>query len=401
MQILKLRIKGFRSFRDTLWEPSSLNVIIGPNGSGKSNLLRALELLSICARGHLGRHIQEAGGISPLLWDGVEPHLEFDLYTSAVANDRPSSAKDNLNYELVLKQIGTGSSYRIERELLGNYYRVNNGTSSEPFKMLERHPHQAVVFDENEHKLIAEEGIQDEETLLSLAAGPFTANKFVRGFQQQLASWTVYQSIDAGPNSPLRSPVVTRHETTVSREGQNLINVLHTLYSMDRVFKQGLNDAMAVAFGSEFEELIFAPAADQRIQMRVRWKSLQREQTCADLSDGTLRFLFLLAVLGSPNPPPLIAIDEPELGLHPSMLPIIAEFARDASSRAQLIMTTHSPDFLTAFTGTDARITVVHHENGATALENADPDTLAPWLETYSLGDLQRSGELEEIITNN
>lgn len=400
MHVLRLKMKGFRSFRDTLWEPASLNVLIGPNGSGKSNLLRALELLSVCARGQLGRHIQESGGISPLLWDGAEPHFEFDLYTSAVSNDRPASEKDNLNYELVLKQIGTGSSYRIERELLGNYYRVSNGTSSEPFKMLERNPHQAVVFDESEHKLIAEEGIQEEETLLSLAAGPFTANRFVRSFQQQLASWTIYQSIDAGPSSTLRNPVVTRHETTVSRDGQNLINVLHTLYSTSREFKQDLNGAMAAAFGGEFEEIIFAPAADQRIQLRIRWKSLQREQACADLSDGTLRFLFLLAVLGSPTPPPLIAIDEPELGLHPSMLPIVAEFARDASARTQLVMTTHSPDFLAAFTSSDARITVVHHENGATVLENASAEALAPWLETYTLGDLQRSGELEGIIAS-
>ena len=120
----------------------------------------------------------------------------------------------------------------------------------------------------------------------------------------------------------------------------------------------------------------------------------------ADLSDGTLRFLFLLAVLGSPTPPPLIAIDEPELGLHPSMLPIVAEFARDASARTQLVMTTHSPDFLAAFTSSDARITVVHHENGATVLENASAEALAPWLETYTLGDLQRSGELEGIIAS-
>lgn len=105
---------------------------------------------------------------------------------------------------------------------------------------------------------------------------------------------------------------------------------------------------MKAAYGDDFEELVFPPAADQRIQLRVRWKSLKREQTAADLSDGTLRFLFLLTVLASPSPAALVAIDEPETGLHPAMLPIVAEYAVDASSRTQVILTTHSPQLLDA-----------------------------------------------------
>ena len=86
--------------------------------------------------------------------------------------------------------------------------------------------------------------------------------------------------------------------------GQNLISVLHTLYTGDREFKREINAAMKAAFGDDFEELVFPPAADQRIQLRVRWRSLEREQSAADLSDGTLRFLFLLTVLASPEAGP-------------------------------------------------------------------------------------------------
>jgi predicted ATPase len=93
---------------------------------------------------------------------------------------------------------------------------------------------------------------------------------------------------------------------------------------------------MRAAFGDDFEELVFPPAADQRIQLRIRWRSLQREQSAADLWEGTLRFLFLLAVLANPSPPPVIAIDEPETGLHPAMVPIVAEYAREAATRACL-----------------------------------------------------------------
>ena len=185
--------------------------------------------------------------------------------------------------------------------------------------------------------------------------------------------------------------------STLRPDGQNLINVLHTLYTSDRKFKQDINDAMHAAFGNDFDELIFPPAADQRIQMRIRWKTLKREQSTADLSDGTLRFLFLITVLASPNPPPLIAIDEPETGLHPSMLPIIAEYAVEAATRTQVIFTTHSDQFLDAFQDTRPTTTVAKWENGETTLTTLEDNELEYWLKDYTLGKLFRSGELENL----
>ena len=154
---------------------------------------------------------------------------------------------------------------------------------------------------------------------------------------------------------------------------------------------------MHAAFGNDYDELVFPPASDQRIQLRVRWKSLRREQTAADLSDGTLRFLFLLTVLTSPSPAPVIAIDEPETGLHPSMLPIVAEYAVGAAERAQVILTTHSPQFLDAFEDTLPTTTVVRWVNGETVLKTLKGEKLERWLNEYSLGTLYRSGELEDM----
>jgi predicted ATPase len=150
---------------------------------------------------------------------------------------------------------------------------------------------------------------------------------------------------------------------------------------------------MRAAFGDDFDELVFPPAADQRIQLRIRWKSL----TAADLSDGTLRFLLLLTILTSPSPPPLIAIDEPETGLHPSMFPIIAEYAVDAATRTQVIFTTHSSQFLDALTDTKPTTTVAKWENGETILKVLAGEQLDYWLKEYSLGALFKSGELEEM----
>lgn len=397
MKILRLDVKGYRSLKDVSWAPGDLNVLIGPNGTGKSNLLRMLELISVSAQGRLGKYIQNLGGMEPIVWDGSAESISFCIKASPVDKSR-SVERDSLTYKVEMARLGKSSAYRIGYELLANYYKTEVGQEDGPLKLLERQALNARVFDENERVLVAsEESMSEEETLLSLASGPFTTNRHIPPFQAQLASWSVYHDLHVNRDAPIRQAAVTRTEKRVDPDGQNLIPVLHTLYSGDRDFKKDIDSAMRAAFGDDYDELVFAPAADQRIQLRVRWKSLRREQSAADLSDGTLRFLFLLTVLASPMLAPVIAIDEPETGLHPSMLPIVAEYAVDASQRAQVILTTHSPQFLDAFGDTTPKTTVTLWSEGETRLKSLDGDALKEWLREYSLGSLFLSGELEEM----
>lgn len=398
MKIVSLKVTGFRSLAQTDWAPADLNVLIGPNASGKSNLLRLLDLLVAAAQGGLGKHVQREGGIEPLLWDGSASQICVRLRTSPLLPER-DVRRHSLTYELDLARLGVSSSFRVERELLGNYWQVEAGSSDQPFKLFERRQQHAVVYDDNEHGLAAPEAwIPETESLLSLAAGPFSQNRWISRYQQELAAWTVHQDFHTNREAEVRRPVVASSAKQVAPDGQNLVSVLHTLYTGDRSFKKEVNTAMAAAFGDEFEELLFPPASDQRIQMRVRWRSLSREQSTADLSDGTLRFLFLLAVLANSEPPPLVAIDEPETGLHPSMFPIVAEYARDAAKRTQIVFTTHSPAFLDAF-GTQApAVTVVDWIDGKSVFRVLSGESLDRWLEHYSLGDVYRSGELESTV---
>lgn len=394
--IQKLQIKGFRSLRDVSWEPGKLNVVIGPNGSGKSNLLRALSLLQKSAQGELADSVLAQGGIAPLLWDGQEQELGWIVKTDPVGLNLDLE-RDALTYELLLRQLGTTSAYRVEYELLGNYYRKDRGQKSEPYKFLERRPGHAVTFEPQERALVAHEGsVPDAQSLLSLIAGPF-GNPIVLAFRDRLASWGIYHDLHVDQDAPVRQPAVARLEKRVAANGQNLIPVLHTLYSTSRDFKNDVDMAMRTAFGDDFEDLTFPPAADQRVQMRLRWRSLKSAQSAADLSDGTLRFLLLLAILANPEPESLIAIDEPEIGLHPGMLPIVAEFAREAARKTQVILTTHSPQFLDAFREEPPTTTVAHWIDGETRLSMVDGQELARWLEAYSLGALFRSGELEAM----
>lgn len=112
------------------------------------------------------------------------------------------------------------------------------------------------------------------------------------------------------------------------------------------------------------------------------------------LSDGTLRYLCLLAVLCHPRPPPLVCIEEPELGLHPDILPTIADLLKQASERCQLIVTTHSDVLVDAMTDRPEDVLVAEKDDNGTVLRRLDPDELKPWLEKYRLGTLWTRGDI-------
>ena len=112
------------------------------------------------------------------------------------------------------------------------------------------------------------------------------------------------------------------------------------------------------------------------------------------LSDGTLRYLCLLAILRDPDPPPFIAIEEPELGLHPDILPKIVDLMIDASERTQLVVTTHSDIIVNALTEFPEAVVVCEKIRGATTMQRLRSEELAGWLEKYRLGELWMSGEI-------
>ena len=397
MKILRLEITGFRSLREVSWEPGDLNLLIGPNGSGKSNLLGVLDLLVCSAAGRLGRYVQQEGGMEPLLWDGRADAMRI-VVTASPLPPYEDVKSDSLTYDLSLARLKKTSAYRIEAEALENRCEKKRRKTAEAFVLLKRDPGHAIIYDMSRQAIdIRAAAVPEQETLLSSNQGPFSVNPFATGFREQMAAWRIYRTFHTDREAAIRSPVVARVENQVDDDGQNLIAVLHTLYTESRDFKRDLNTAMEAAFGEDFDRLEFPPAADQRVQLRVHWKSLRRGQPAADLSDGMLRFLYLMAILANPSPPPLIAIDEPETGLNPSMFPIIAEYAVEASRTTQLILSTHSPEFLDAFRDTVPTTTVLEWNDGQTDLKVLSGETLAYWLKQYTLGELYRSKELEAM----
>ena len=391
MKILELKIQGYRSLKQITWRPGDLNLIIGPNGSGKSNLLKALEMLSASAWGRLSKQILREGGIGSIVHDGKYPEVNFTLRAEKVDNLTPEvSPGQNNQYLLTLTRVGKTSSYECTREQL-----TEGDEDRSP--LLIRSGKQIEVAGQQQRSSRDLERISQEETLLSYMTAPFSQNDAVLPFSDFLKNWMIYQDFQTGPDSPIRQAAIARYEQQVSANGDNLNQVLHTLYTNNRQFREDINQGMRVAFNGDFEELIFPPAADQRIQLRVGWKNLSQSQPSADLSDGTLRYLYLITILANPTPPALIAIDEPETGLHPSMLPMVAEYARNAAIRSQVMLTTHSAELLDAFSEFKPTITTTRWEEGQSVFQVVSKDSLTYWLQNYTLGNLYRTGELEDM----
>ncbi len=128
------------------------------------------------------------------------------------------------------------------------------------------------------------------------------------------------------------------------------------------------------------------------VQIFIRETGLNQPVPATRLSDGTLRYLFLMALLLDPTPPPIICIEEPEIGLHPDILPTIAEMLIEASKRTQIIVTTHSDALISSLPVES--VLVCERDIAGTHLRRLDPNQLKTWLDNYSLGDLWRMGEI-------
>lgn len=401
MKIQKLKVNGFRSLKSIEWSPGDLNVIIGPNGSGKSNLLRSLELISAAAGGRLREYIKRENGIDSILWDGIANSIYIDLSTSPIflpIRRIEFNGNFSLEYELELYSIYTKQETYHTIEALTATQKAHEKDKGAKYQLIKAgEANDYVLFDGFEEEVSGVTPSAAGETILSDLKSSIDLRHIISAYPQDISNWRFYHHLRTDTDSPIRQPVITRFDPSIEPDGSNLISVLHTLYTGNRDFENNIDKAMKSAFGNDFDKLVFPPASDQKIQLRIRWKSLKREVSSLDISDGTLRFLFLITILANPQLPSLVVIDEPETGLHPAMLPIIADFAVDASTRSQVIISTHSADFLDAFHDITPTTTVMECVNGETVLKILKKNKLKSWLEDYTLGELFRMRQLEDM----
>ena len=389
MLIQRLKISGMLSFGpegiDLPMEP--MNVLIGPNGSGKSNFIEALALLQ-AAPHDLSAPVRRMGGISEWLWKG-DRAPEVAVVEAAVGN---SSGAAPLRHSLLMWQ--QGERLEVALESIGDH---RDHHDEEPSKTYYKATTDKVEINRLVEDSSGERGmrtldrstVRRDQSILSQREDPDAYPELGR-LQQQYRKIRLYRNWEFGPDAGLRrSPRADEPSTFLTERGENLPLVLSRLRgdSRQRFVKalqqlyDGIEDFQVEVGGGRAELFIVEQGAGERYIPASR------------LSDGTLRYMALAAILLDPEPP-LVVIEEPELGLHPDVVLSIGRMLVEASRRMQLVVTTHSHGLIDALDDCPSSVIVCDKHDGESVFERLDPTWLKEWLEQYSLGNLWSAGDL-------
>jgi|SRR5579883_2040303 len=376
-RINRIKIGGFRRLEQVDLRVRPFMVLIGANGVGKSSLLDAFSLLSASASGKLSEIISQLGGITSLLTRDRSQELSL-LVDMDVPGHRP------LEYELHLSPKATG--YTISREVL---CQAREGYQ-QPFKHIDSSDGDIRYYEIEQNRLVRPEWEHNPlETSLSQVPKMFRQPEEMRRI---LATATQYHVLDVGPRAPVKLPQPMKPATLPGADGEDLIPYLYYLRETDRGRFEAVIDALQTAFPS-FESLSFPPVAAGMLSMTWKDKSFSKPLYMNELSEGTLRFLWLASLLQSPALSTITMIDEPEVSLHPELLNLLAELMREASRRTQVIVATHSDRFIRFLRPEEVVVMDIGADGGATATW-ADTMDLESWLAEYSLDDVWRMGRM-------
>ena len=363
-----------------------LNVLIGPNASGKSNLIEVLSLLQAAPR-DLQSPIRAGGGIRDWLWKGGRAPTSATV-TVTVAYPKKIMP---LRYRLSFSEVG--GRFDLRDEALEDE-RPTNAFDSQPFfyyRYQDGHPALSVVGEPSLHRRLIREEMELGQSILSQRRDPdsypeltYLANQFQR--------MKFYREWNLGRYTPPRlAQKPDLPQDFLLDDASNLGLVLSDLLNQPLV-KEKILERMRDFYPS-FDDVNVTISAGA-IQIFFHEKGLRLPIPATRLSDGSLRYLCLLAVLCHPSPPPVISIEEPELGLHPDVIPEVAGLLVEAARRSQIFVTTHSDVLIDALTETPEAVVVCEKEGGATQLRRLNGSELGTWLEKYRLGELWTRGEI-------
>jgi predicted ATPase len=362
----RLKIQGFRVLGNVDLELRPLNVVIGANGSGKTSLLDVLSLLAASADRGLVDRVSQMGGFNGFLTRGT-PWLGLRL-----------DAEDALSYSLTL--VRSGGVYAIESEGL-----VSSATP-EPIAHI-----QSAAGKTQFHEL---PGVTHGDRLNESALSQAPPTGTIETFRKRLAAQTYYRVFTAGPKAVIRQPQQLQPALLPGQEGELLASCLYNMREAHRERFEAVEDTLRAAFPS-FDRLQW-PAVAAGLVVLEWWDKRWSEAIYASqLSEGTLRFLWLVALLQSPHLPMTTLIDEPEVSLHPELLSLLADLLREASLRSQIIIATQS-DRLVRFLEPKEVLVADTDEKGLATFKWADNPELNvdKWLEDYTLDEIWRMGRI-------
>lgn len=379
-KINRIKIEGFRRLDSVDLAIKPFMTLVGPNGAGKTSFLDALTVLSASASGNLCTILSQSGGIVNLQTRGKNQGLSFLV-------DMNIPGYDPLEYNLNLAPQGT--EYSVFREILSQHRSGHDN----PFKHIDSSNNDIRYYEIEEGRLVRPNWEYNPlETSLSQVPKMFRQPEELRRI---LATTTQYHALDVSPGAPVKLPQQMKPAALPGANGEDLVPYLYYLRESDRNRFEAITDSLQAAF-PDFEELNFPPVAAGMLTMTWKDRNFDKPIYMNELSEGTLRFLWLVSLLQSPNLSTVTMIDEPEVSMHPELLSLLADLMRETSTRTQLIIATHSDRFV-RFLKPEEVVVMDIDDNGRAAAAWADTLDLEKWLDEYSLDEVWRMGQLKGL----
>ncbi len=355
-----ITVKGFKSIGSTERLPlQPINVLIGPNGSGKSNFIGVFSFLNAIRTGNLRDYVTRAGGADKILHFGsrTTPHLTIHISFGSESNQ----------YEIKLAADDADGIFPSEESA---YFW--NRMYPQPYK-------QPLL------------GRNSEAGISTLQEGQDAVVDHVRN---HLDRWRLYHFHDTSSAAPIKKTADVNDNRYLRPDGSNLPAFLYRLREKHEDSYDLIRRTVRLV-APFFDDFLLEPLALNEDKIRLEWRHQGSDAyfNVSSLSDGSLRFIALATLLLQPASlrPSVILLDEPELGLHPYAITMLASLVKQTSTETQIILATQSSLFLDHFQPED--VLVADRVHGETRFTRLEGERLKDWLEDYSLGQLWEKNE--------
>lgn len=340
-----LAIGNYRSLLDLAMPLGNLNVITGANGSGKSNLYKALRLLSETAQGGVINALAREGGLDSTLWAGPEEisrRMKLgEVQVEGTPRKNPVRLKlgfstESFSYAISLglpKPIPTAFCFdpEIKRECIWA------GSPYKPSRVLVDRTHGLIKARDGRQWDILASNANNAESIFTHISDPVRTPEVLQ-LKEEIRGWRFYDHFRTDADAPVRQPQLGTRTPVLHHDGRDLAAALQTIIEVGDV--QALHETIADAFPGSSLEITFP--GDGRFGLQLQSRGLLRPLTGAELSDGTLRYLLLVAALLSPRLCPMLVLNEPETSLHPDLIPALARLIIHAAKSTQIWVVSHS-----------------------------------------------------------
>ena len=401
---------------------NKLNIFIGSNGSGKSNFISCLKFLKDClttipdeSRGvsSFEDAVTQIGGNRILDGNVESPAIVSISYCFSEISQTGDPKKDSGIFDLKIyvdkkTRVSIAEEYLYSGEDLHDlglsspfyYYKFHNRQAGKGAVSVYANPGQysSTRFEPLENIPINSLGLVAIPRLLEssqLTPESTPIYKIRRELVDSISKWQFYNANNMDLNKiRMAEPQIGRSDIYLSSSGDNLPLVLDNLNQQNIDFEDSINEAMKSILPKTRR---LRPIRSGRLSLTIEWyfDGISEPFYLNEMSDGTVRMLCWATILHSPLCPSLLVIDEPELGLHVSWMPILAEWIKKAAARTQIIITTHSPDLLDYFTDCLENVLCFYSENRTHfSIKHLSKEILDIKLEQgWQLGDLYRVGD--------